>query len=162
MAAPLTLEEINGQLADAEREQDWREDADRLNRLCELQRQLGRTCPAPSKEEAEAEWNANRTDNAGPLDEPRDDGGRWTAGGGTTVERLKSAVAGGADADEVHHAVADHAVAELGKLSKDAVFRHLTEAGVEGARPHDSKKDMLQRARNRITAAARARARAEV
>ena len=97
---------------------------------------------------------------------PRDDIGRWKAGGGSTHDRLRSALAhvGTFDAGDIshHRGLADHAVAELRGMSQADVYRHLLAAGLDGIRPGDSKGAMLKRLHDRLTARVRARERAEV
>lgn len=87
--------------------------------------------------------------------------------------------AGGAHHERIAHAIAhvsqhsredlsgdtklaDDVVESVKHLPQSELFRALTTGGLEGVRKADSKTAMLQRLRNRITAAHRARERAEV
>lgn len=54
------------------------------------------------------------------------------------------------------------AVLRLGKMPAPAIHALLAASGVEGTKPTDSRVNLLRRFQNRLTAAARARARAEV
>ena len=115
----------------------------------------------------ELTWNEIAA-NAFDPDQPRDEDGRWAGGGGSSGERLRSAVErvstfGRDDTDlREDRKVADRAVEELSKLPKDDVFEAMSGAGIEGVKKTDSKKAMLTRMHNRLTAAIRARERAEV
>jgi hypothetical protein len=67
-------------------------------------------------------------------------------------------------ADDVSgdYGTADNVVTSAGRLGRGELFAALSLAGVEGARPRDSKQSMLERLRRRLTARVRARERAEV
>lgn len=151
-----------------EQQDDWAEDADRLNRMAASARAAGVTCPAPTPEEAVANALNERLAENFDTDQPRDDDGRWSGGGASAGERVKTAVERvgtfGRDMDDQKKdwGLADHAVAELRSLPREEIFRHLKDAGIEGARPTDSKKALLERLHNRLTAGVRARERAEV
>lgn len=94
---------------------------------------------------------------AGRYDEakhPRDEHGRWVA----KLTGHMAALQGHAH----EHASADALIAQLRALPQARLYAILKDAGVEGVRPTDSKDRLLQYARNRFTARARARERAEV
>lgn len=85
---------------------------------------------------------------------PRDDHGRWVA-------KLTGHIA--ALQGHAHeHASADALIAQLQALPQAKLYAVLKDAGIEGIRPTDNKGRLLQYARNRLTARARARERAEV
>lgn len=62
-------------------------------------------------------------------------------------------------ADE--HGHAEHWAGHLSKLTQAEVYHVISKAGIEGARPSDSKTALIQRARLRLTALVRARERAQ-
>jgi hypothetical protein len=99
-----------------------------------------------------------KTGKTAPVagDKPKAEGG-----GSGHADRLKAHIAG-LTGDPSEHAAADSFVADLSKLPKADLHEVIRAAGIEGAKPRDSRTDMLQRVRNRLTAAARARERNEV
>jgi len=80
---------------------------------------------------------------------------------GHFASKLKEHVAG-LSGHESEHAHADTWAGHLHKLTQSEVHTVLARAGIEGGRHTDSKSSLIQRARNRLTARARARDRAEV
>lgn len=59
------------------------------------------------------------------------------------------------------HTHAEHWAGHLQKLTQSEVYHVISKAGVEGARPHDTKSSLIQRARARMTALARSKERAQ-
>jgi hypothetical protein len=78
------------------------------------------------------------------------------------VRRLAALVDRSADPDAVSEADVEAELARLKALLKPALFEVVTRAGVEGIKPRDGVAPILTRVRNRLTAARRARERAEV
>jgi len=78
------------------------------------------------------------------------------------ARRLKDLVTRSADADAVSLAEIEAELGRLNGLAPPVLVEVATRAGVEGAKPRDAKKATLDRIRNRLTAARRARERAEV
>jgi hypothetical protein len=76
--------------------------------------------------------------------------------------RLKNLVTRSADPDAVSEAEVEAELKQLKGLAPPVLVEVATRAGVEGAKPSDSKKATLERIRIRLTAARRARERAEV
>jgi hypothetical protein len=66
------------------------------------------------------------------------------------------------DGSDNDRRTADAIVAQLAKTPRAVVFDLLAVSGVEGVRPHDSRKAMLRRLWCLLTAQCRARERAEV
>lgn len=112
--------------------------------------------------EAEEELAINGFD----PDQPRDDEGRWAAaGGGSLADRVTRAIDQSSDPHPANRGVADRAVAEASDLSQPELYKLMDQVGLSGlggAKPRDTKKAMLQRLHNRITATLRARERNEV
>jgi hypothetical protein len=78
------------------------------------------------------------------------------------ARRLAALVERSADPAVVTDADVDAEVARLKALPKPALYEVVTRAGVEGVKPRDGVAPILTRVRNRLTAARRARERAEV
>ncbi|HEX3147720.1 MAG TPA: hypothetical protein VHR66_06525 [Gemmataceae bacterium] len=78
------------------------------------------------------------------------------------TRRLSTLVARSADPDSVSDADVDAELADLKKLPKSTVYEVATRAGIDGLKPADSAKAILARITLRLTAARRARERAEV
>jgi hypothetical protein len=78
------------------------------------------------------------------------------------ASRLKDLVTRSADADAVSEADIEAELGRLNGLAAPVLVEVATRAGVEGAKPRDAKKATLERIRNRLRAARRARERAEV
>lgn len=101
----------------------------------------------------------------------RDDEGRCTSGGGGGPQlkadgamhnRLADAIEQSRRPDAAMHGFADAVVEVVIDLPKAELFKTLTKAGLDGVKERDSKVAMIRRLHNRITAATRARERAEV
>lgn len=78
------------------------------------------------------------------------------------TERLAGLIARSGDPDAVSETAVEEELARLKALPKPVLFEAVTRAGIEGAKPKDSVPAILMRVRNRLTAARRARDRAEV
>jgi hypothetical protein len=78
------------------------------------------------------------------------------------ARRLSELVARSTDPDAVPDADVEAELVRLKRLPKPALVEVVTRAGVEGVKPRDALSGILQRVRNRLTAARRARERAEV
>jgi hypothetical protein len=78
------------------------------------------------------------------------------------ARRLADLIERSADPDAVPDVDVDAEVARLKALPKSTLFDVVTRAGVEGVKPRDGTAPILTRVRNRLTAARRARERAEV
>ena len=78
------------------------------------------------------------------------------------ARRLTALVDRSADPAAVTDADVDAELARLKALPKAALYEVVTRAGIEGVRPKDAASAVLTRVRNRLTAARRARDRAEV
>ncbi|MBO0699018.1 MAG: hypothetical protein J2P46_11535, partial [Zavarzinella sp.] len=78
------------------------------------------------------------------------------------ARRLADLVARSADPDAVSEADVEAELDRLKRLPKPALVETVTRAGIEGVKPRDALSAILQRVRNRLTAARRARERAEV
>ncbi|HKB03311.1 MAG TPA: hypothetical protein VKD90_13890 [Gemmataceae bacterium] len=90
---------------------------------------------------------------AGPVDPALVDG---------HARRLSELVARSADPDAVPDAEVEAELDRLKPLPKPALVEVATRAGIEGVKARDATSAILQRVRNRLTAARRARERAEV
>lgn len=78
------------------------------------------------------------------------------------ARRLAALVERSADPDAVSEAEVETELARLKELSKSMLVEVIARAGVDGVRLSDSVPSLLQRVRNRLTAARRAQERAEV
>jgi hypothetical protein len=95
-------------------------------------------------------------------DHPRDHG-QFASKPGEHHERLAHLAERSRDPDAVADHEVESALAEAGKLSREAMYKLMHDSGMgEEIRPRDTKTRMLQRLRLRLTAAKRARERAEV
>lgn len=91
--------------------------------------------------------------------EARDESGRF-ASGGTHHERLKETLERSRQADFPQSEV-ESTLAEVRKLDRPAIHELFVAAGVEGSKPTHTKAALVQRLRNRLTAARRANERAQ-
>jgi hypothetical protein len=78
------------------------------------------------------------------------------------ARRLSELVARSTDPDALSDAQVETELDRLKRLPKPALVEVVTRAGVDGVKPRDALTAILQRVRNRLTAARRARERAEV
>lgn len=78
------------------------------------------------------------------------------------AQRLAGLVERSADPDAVSDAAVEEELARLKALPKPVLYEAVTRAGIEGVKPKDAVAAILSRVRNRLTAARRARDRAEV
>lgn len=78
------------------------------------------------------------------------------------AERLAGLVARSVDPDAVSEAAVEEELARLKAVPKPVLYEAVTRAGIEGVKPKDAAAAILSRVRNRLTAARRARDRAEV
>lgn len=78
------------------------------------------------------------------------------------AERLADLVARFVDPNAVSETAVEEELARLKALPKSVLYEAVTRAGIEGAKPKDAIPAILMRVRNRLTAARRARDRAEV
>lgn len=78
------------------------------------------------------------------------------------VQRLGKLIERSVDPDAVSESEIEAELGRLTVLPKETLHAVIARAAIEGARPSDSKSAMLQRVRNRLTAARRARERAAV
>jgi hypothetical protein len=78
------------------------------------------------------------------------------------AHRLAGLVERSVDPDAVSDAAVDDELARLKAVPKPVLYEVVTRAGIEGVKPKDALAAILTRVRNRLTAARRARDRAEV
>ena len=76
--------------------------------------------------------------------------------------RLSQLIARSVSPDGINEAEIDEELARLKELSKPVLAEVATRAGIDGVKPRDAASAILQRVHNRLTAARRARQRAEV
>jgi len=78
------------------------------------------------------------------------------------ARRLAELIERSIDPDAVNEAEVEEELARLKELPKPTLVEVIARAGVDGVRPAAAVSAILQRVRNRLTAARRARERAEV
>jgi hypothetical protein len=78
------------------------------------------------------------------------------------VRRLSSLIERAGDPDAVSDAEVNEELARLKSLPKPTLYEVVSKAGIEGVKPRDGVDSILTRVRSRLTAARRARERAEV
>lgn len=114
--------------------------------------------PPTEEKAARHPWLVKSHDAAS---EARDESGQWTGGAKPLHHRLAAHFAT-LKGKTSEHDEATPFMDELSKLDQPSLLKTLTAAGIEGLKPRHSKKALLNQARLRLTAAVRARERAEV